>query len=128
MKRVRQRQGVVLKLLLAVFVIYASVQIADLQLQIAQKKRTVEQYEAQNAELEVQNQTIQNDLDNGLSDEQVAKIAQEKLGLVERFMANKASAVKIRKLIDRLEEESELSEESLKTAEQIRMAVDEITQ
>ena len=43
-------------------------------------------------------------------------------------MANKASAVKIRKLIDRLEEESELSEESLKTAEQIRMAVDEITQ
>ena len=81
MKRVRQRQGVVLKLLLAVFVIYASVQIADLQ--IAQKKRTVEQYEAQNAELEVQNQTIQNDLDNGLSDEQVAKIAQEKLGLVD---------------------------------------------
>ena len=53
---------------------------------------------------------------------------EEKLGLVERFMANKASAVKIRKLIDRLEEESELSEESLKTAEQIRMAVDEITQ
>ena len=43
-------------------------------------------------------------------------------------MANKASAVKIRKLIDRLEEESELSEESLKTSEQIRMAVDEITQ
>ena len=35
MKRVRQ--GVILKLLLAVFVIYASVQIADLQIQIAQK-------------------------------------------------------------------------------------------
>ena len=83
MKRVRQRQGVFLKLLLAVFVIYASVQIADLQIQIAQKKRTIEQYEAQNAELEVRNQTIQTELDKGLSDEQVAKIAQEKLGLVD---------------------------------------------
>ena len=43
----------------------------------------IEQYEAQNAELEVRNQTIQNELDKGLSDEQVAKIAQEKLGLVD---------------------------------------------
>ena len=76
-------------------------------------------------ELEISRQAVRDQLKRT---EKILSDYEEKLGLVERFMANKASAVKIRKLIDRLEEESELSEESLKTAEQIRMAVDEITQ
>ena len=46
--------------------------------------------------------------------------------LVEKFMANKNSAGRIRKLIDELENKNELSSESLVIAEEIRNAVDEI--
>ena len=79
MKKVRQ--GVLLKLVMAAFMIYASLQITDLQIQIAQKRRLIAEYEAKNAELEIKNQTLTNELEKGLSDEQVARIAQEKLGL-----------------------------------------------
>ncbi len=60
--------------------------------------------------------------------EKILSDYEDKLRLVERFMANKSSAVRIRKLIDELEEKSELSEGTLKIAEQIRQAVDEITE
>ncbi|MBQ3077555.1 MAG: cell division protein FtsL [Clostridia bacterium] len=81
MKRVRQ--GTVLKLALIVFFLYASVQIVDLQVQIAEKRRMAEHYRKENAELEIRNQTMQNEIDKGLTDEQVARVAQEKLGLAE---------------------------------------------
>ena len=60
--------------------------------------------------------------------EKILSDYEEKLRLVERFMANKSSAVRIRKLIDELEKKSELSENALEIAEQIRQAVDEITE
>ena len=60
--------------------------------------------------------------------EKILSEYEDKLRLVERFMANKSSAGRIRKLIDELERTSELSENSLSIAEQIREAVDEITE
>ncbi len=60
--------------------------------------------------------------------EKILSEYENKLKLVERFMANKNSAGKIRKLIDELEKKNELSQEALGIAEQIRRAVDEITE
>lgn len=51
-----------------------------------------------------------------------------KLGLVERFMADRNSAQRIRELIDRLEGECAFSQSAVSIAEEIRRAVDEITE
>lgn len=53
---------------------------------------------------------------------------EEKLMLVKRFMVNRRSACKIRNLIDRLAEENNFSENSQGIIEEIRRAVDEITE
>lgn len=76
-------------------------------------------------ELEISRQAVRDQLKRT---EKILLEYEDKLKLVERFIANKNSAVKIRNLIDELESKNELSEESLKLAEQIRDAVDEITE
>lgn len=76
-------------------------------------------------ELEISRQAVRDQLKRT---EKILLDYEEKLRLVERFMANKSSAVRIRKLIDELEKKSELSENALEIAEQIRQAVDEITE
>ena len=76
-------------------------------------------------ELEISRQAVRDQLKRT---EKILSDYEEKLRLVERFMANKSSAVRIRKLIDELEKKSELSENALEIAEQIRQAVDEITE
>lgn len=77
----KAKRGLLLKLALVVFFIYASVQILELQIQIGQKKAAIEQYTSQNEQLAIQNESLQNEIDKGLTDEQVEKIAGEKLGL-----------------------------------------------
>ena len=79
MKRVKR--GLLLKAILLVFFIYASAQIIELQIQIYEKKQTIAEYQVTNEELETVNESKQNDIDKGLTDEQVEKIAREKLGL-----------------------------------------------
>ena len=76
-------------------------------------------------ELEISRQAVRDQLKRT---EKILSDYEEKLRLVERFMANKSSAVRIRKLIDELEKKSELSENALEIAEQIPQAVDEITE
>ncbi|NLT58112.1 MAG: hypothetical protein GXX99_04030 [Clostridiales bacterium] len=78
----RAKKGLLLKLILAALFIYASVQIFELQVQIGQKKKVIEQYTAQNAALAVQNEALQSEIDKGLTDEQVEKIAGSKLNLI----------------------------------------------
>ena len=69
----------------------------------------------------------QNDMSlSEIAAEKILSEYEEKLMLVEKFMANKNSAGRIRKLIDELENKNELSSESLVIAEEIRNAVDEI--
>ena len=77
------------------------------------------------AELGISRQAVRDQLKRT---EKILSEYEDKLRLVERFMANKSSAGRIRKLIDELERTSELSENSLNIAEQIREAVDEITE
>lgn len=77
------------------------------------------------AELGISRQAVRDQLKRT---EKILSEYEDKLRLVERFMANKSSAGRIRKLIDELERTSELSENSLSIAEQIREAVDEITE
>ncbi len=79
MKRVKR--GLLLKAILLVFFVYASAQIIELQIQIYEKKQAVAEYTVANEELETSNESKQNDIDKGLTDEQVEKIAREKLGL-----------------------------------------------
>ncbi|MCD8036521.1 MAG: YlxM family DNA-binding protein [Clostridiales bacterium] len=76
-------------------------------------------------ELEISRQAVRDQLKRT---EKILSDYEDKLRLVEKFMANKASANRIRELIDELEEKNELSAESMNIAEQIRMAVDEITE
>ena len=75
------------------------------------------------AELDISRQAVRDQLKRT---EKILSEYEEKLMLVEKFMANKNSAGRIRKLIDELENKNELSSESLVIAEEIRNAVDEI--
>ncbi len=75
------------------------------------------------AELEISRQAVRDQLKRT---EKILSDYEDKLRLVEKFMANKNSASKIRDLIDELERKNELSRDSLILAEKIRSAVDEI--
>ena len=76
-------------------------------------------------ELEISRQAVRDQLKRT---EKILADYEDKLMLVERFIANKNSAGRIRNLIDELEKNNELSKEALSLAEQIRRAVDEITE
>ena len=76
-------------------------------------------------ELEISRQAVRDQLKRT---EKILADYEDKLTLVERFIENKNSAGRIRNLIDELEKNNKLSEEALKIAEQIRKAVDEITE
>ena len=77
------------------------------------------------AELEISRQAVRDQLKRT---EKILSEYEDKLRLVERFMANKNSAGRIRELIDEIESKNELSKESLNIVEQIRTAVNEITE
>ena len=79
MKRIRR--GLLLKMMLLVFFVYASAQIIELQIQIHEKKQVIAEYTQSNETLEASNEAKQNDIDKGLTDEQVEKIARDILGL-----------------------------------------------
>ncbi|MEA4972782.1 hypothetical protein SDC9_139215 [bioreactor metagenome] len=76
-------------------------------------------------ELDISRQAVRDQLKRT---EKILSDYEYKLKLVERFMANRESAKRIRRLIDELEEENGLSAETVKIVEQIRGAVDEITE
>ncbi len=77
----RAKSGFFVKLILLAFFVYASTQIIDLQIQIQGKKNEIETLTAENEQLTAENESMEGDLANGLTDEQVEKIAREKLGL-----------------------------------------------
>ena len=76
-------------------------------------------------ELEISRQAVR---DQRQRPEKILADYEDKLTLVERFIENKNSAGRIRNLIDKLEKNNELSKDALEIAEQIRKAVDEITE
>lgn len=76
-------------------------------------------------ELDISRQAVRDQLKRT---EKILSGYEDKLKLVDRFMANRESAKRIRILIDELEEKSGLPEEAVRVVEQIRGAVDEITE
>jgi len=76
-------------------------------------------------ELDISRQAVRDQLKRT---EKILFDYEDKLKLVDRFMANRESAKRIRRLIDELEEKSGLSADAVKIVEQIRGAVDEITE
>lgn len=77
------------------------------------------------SELDISRQAVRDQLKRT---EKILFDYEDKLKLVDRFMANRESAKRIRRLIDELEEKSGLSADAVKIVEQIRGAVDEITE
>lgn len=76
-------------------------------------------------ELDISRQAVRDQLKRT---EKILSDYEDKLKLVDKFMSNRDSAKRIRKLIDELEKKSGLPDEAVKIAEQIRGAVDEITE
>lgn len=76
-------------------------------------------------ELDISRQAVRDQLKRT---EKILSDYEDKLKLVEKFMANRNSAKRIRRLIDELEEKNGLSDDAVKIVEQIRGAVDEITE
>ena len=76
-------------------------------------------------ELDISRQAVRDQLKRT---EKILSEYEQKLGLVERFMADRNSAQQIRRLIDELEDKGAFSPEAVAIAEKIRKAVDEITE
>ena len=76
-------------------------------------------------ELDISRQAVRDQLKRT---EKILSEYEQKLGLVERFMADRNSAQQIRRLIDELEDKCAFSLEAVAIAEKIRKAVDEITE
>ncbi len=76
-------------------------------------------------ELDISRQAVRDQLKRT---EKILSDYEDKLKLVDKFMANRNSAKRIRRLIDELEEKNGLSDDAVKIVEQIRGAVDEITE
>ena len=77
------------------------------------------------SELDISRQAVRDQLKRT---EKILSEYEQKLGLVERFMADRNSAQQIRRLIDELEDKCAFSPEAVAIAEKIRKAVDEITE
>lgn len=87
----RKRKGFILKLALIIFAVFVVVQIIFLQINLHQKKQTLSALQQQVSAKTNENNDMQKQLDDGVTDEYVAKIAREKLGLVspsERIYAD----------------------------------------
>lgn len=77
----RRKGSVVVKLLLAVIAVYTAVQLINLQLAIYNKKAEAAQLQ-QKIELQQQkNDSLQKQVDKQITEEQIKRIARDKLGL-----------------------------------------------
>jgi len=75
-----RKSGVFTKVFLCGFAVYAAVTLISLQLQINERKNEINTLSDDLAAQEVTNAELKEVLDNGLTDEYIAREAREKLG------------------------------------------------
>lgn len=78
----KKKVGMLTKVLVAVFAVYATFTMVSLQLQISQKKEEQAELKAQVAEQTLRNAEVKALLESENSDEYVARIARDKLGYI----------------------------------------------
>lgn len=80
--RKKKKVGMLTKVLVAVFAVYATFTMVSLQFQISQKKEEQAELQAQVAEQTLRNAEVKALLESENSDEYVARIARDKLGYI----------------------------------------------
>ncbi len=78
----KKRTGIITKVAIVVFSIYAAYILITLQIDINQRKQTNQTLETELVKIESENEALKADIDSELTDQIVAQQAREKLGLV----------------------------------------------
>ena len=78
-----KRSSFLIKMIILILVVYATITLVSLQTQIGQKRQQAEGLSTTIAETEQENQRLQEALDQVDTDEGVTEIARLKLGLVK---------------------------------------------
>ena len=78
-----KRSSFLIKMIVLILVVYATITLVPLQSQIQQKRQQADELAATIAETQQENQRLEEALDQIDTDEGVAEIARQKLGLVE---------------------------------------------
>ena len=78
-----KRSSFLIKMIILILVVYATITLVSLQTQIGQKRQQAEGLSTTIAETEQENQRLQEALDQVDTDEGVTEIARQKLGLVK---------------------------------------------
>lgn len=87
----RKRKGYLLKILLCGFVVYSAANLIKLSVDFKEKQATIATLQQQITEQTVENDTVRQAIDKGMTKEEVEKIARDKLDLAsqnERVFVN----------------------------------------
>ena len=78
----KARRGIVLKLLIAAVLVYVGVQIIQVRAQIPAKQKQLQEYEQKIEDQTIKNVGLQKEIEMEFTEEQIKKIARERLGLI----------------------------------------------
>ncbi len=78
----KHKRGIVFYLLVSFILVYIGVQIFHVRTQISEKEKELAQYQDKIAQQTVDNTNLQKELDGELTQEQIERIARERLGLI----------------------------------------------
>jgi len=81
MKRVRR--GIIPKLILTVFIIYTACNLISLQFDIHKKREEIKNLNIKIEEQQRLNKSLEENINSDLSEEEIKRIARDKLGLAE---------------------------------------------
>ncbi len=84
-KTKRKTRSILFKLALLLLLAVVVFQLVNLQMQISKKSDELQTLQQQVEQQEQENEQLQSQLDNGITDEYIEKIAREKLGYVSPF-------------------------------------------
>ena len=78
----KHKRGIVFYLLVSFILVYIGVQIFQVRAKISEKEKELAQYQDKIAQQTVDNTNLQKELDGELTQEQIERIARERLGLI----------------------------------------------
>jgi len=78
----KHKRGIVFYLLVSFILVYIGVQIFQVRSKISEKEKELAQYQDKIAQQTVDNTNLQKELDGELTQEQIERIARERLGLI----------------------------------------------
>lgn len=78
----KHKRGIVFYLLVSFILVYIGVQIFQVRAKISGKEKELAQYQDKIAQQTVDNTNLQKELDGELTQEQIERIARERLGLI----------------------------------------------